>query len=132
MDMQRHVTIIAVLQIGFGAIFLIVGIFAFIFLTGIGFISQDTEAVGVLGFIGTIGFLLMLILGAPTIIAGIGLLKHQSWARILTMILACFYLLAVPIGTALGIYSLWVMTERETTKLFSVHPQTQPPPVQAA
>lgn len=130
--MQRHVTIIAALEIAFSIIFLLVGIVAFVFFAGIGVLSHDTEAMGILGLIGTIGFFIMMVLGVPTLIAGIGLLKRQSWARILTIVLSCLYLPAIPIGTALGVYGLWVMTERETVQLFTQGTPQPAPPVQPA
>lgn len=43
------------------------------------------------------------------IIAGWGLLEHQPWARMLAIVLAVFRLLEPPLGTALGIYTLWVL-----------------------
>ena len=43
------------------------------------------------------------------IIAGIGLLKGQNWARWLMLILGFFGLLQIPFGTILGIYTIWVM-----------------------
>jgi len=47
------------------------------------------------------------VLGA---IAGWGLLDRQAWARMLTIVLACFALLLfMPFGTLLGIYTLWVL-----------------------
>jgi hypothetical protein len=46
------------------------------------------------------------------------LLKFKSWARVLASILAILNLLAFPIGTALGIYTLWVMLTKETEPLF--------------
>ncbi len=48
-----------------------------------------------------------------------GLLKRQSWARILVLVLGILNLLNVPFGTALGIYSIWTLTNKETEKLFS-------------
>jgi hypothetical protein len=41
--------------------------------------------------------------------AGWGLLQRQPWARILTIVLAFLALFNIPLGTALGIYSLWVL-----------------------
>lgn len=41
--------------------------------------------------------------------AGAGLLERQSWARVLAMVLAFFALFSPPLGTALGIYTLWVL-----------------------
>jgi urea transporter len=42
-------------------------------------------------------------------IAGIGLLAHSPWARMLTIVLGCISLIHFPLGTALGIYTLWVL-----------------------
>ena len=44
--------------------------------------------------------------------AGWGLLERQSWARPLTLVLAFVSLINIPLGTALGIYSLWVLLSR--------------------
>ncbi|MEP2668485.1 MAG: hypothetical protein ABJH04_05815 [Cyclobacteriaceae bacterium] len=47
----------------------------------------------------------------PAIIAGIGLLYKQSWALVLALILGCFKLFSFPIGTALGVYTIWIYVE---------------------
>jgi hypothetical protein len=47
--------------------------------------------------------------GIAGIIAGIGLLDRRSWARILTIVLGFLSLIDVPFGTAIGIYTLWVL-----------------------
>jgi len=52
------------------------------------------------------------------IVAGYGLLKCRSWARILAIILAILNLILFPIGTALGIYTLVIMFNEETKALF--------------
>jgi len=51
-------------------------------------------------------------------LAGYGLLKYKSWARILAIILAILNLILFPIGTALGIYTLVIMFNEETKTLF--------------
>ena len=43
------------------------------------------------------------------LIAGGGLLAHNPWARLLTLVLGCISLIHFPLGTALGIYTLWVL-----------------------
>lgn len=48
----------------------------------------------------------------PAIIAGIGLLYKQSWALVMALILGCFKLFSFPIGTALGVYTIWVYVEQ--------------------
>ena len=43
------------------------------------------------------------------VIAGVGLLERQTWARTLVLVLAVFALINVPFGTVLGVYTLWVL-----------------------
>jgi hypothetical protein len=56
-------------------------------------------------FLGT----LVLIKAIASLAAGIGLLQRQPWARSLVMVLAFISLLNPPFGTALGIYTIWVL-----------------------
>jgi hypothetical protein len=51
----------------------------------------------------------LLVKGSLCIITGIGLLTRQPWARILALIIGCISLLNIPFGTALGIYTIWVL-----------------------
>ena len=61
---------------------------------------------------------ILVLLSAPGIIGGMGLLKRQSWARILVLVLGVINLINIPFGTALGIYTIWALTHRETEELF--------------
>ena len=58
-----------------------------------------------------IGFFGWLILAkaAAGFIAGWGLLQREEWARVVALVMGFIALLNVPIGTALGIYTLWVL-----------------------
>jgi hypothetical protein len=71
-----------------------------------------TEHYGVPPFVmplmGIIGGLLALSALAG-VVAGWGLLERQSWARTLVLVMGCLALIDPPFGTALGIYTLWVM-----------------------
>ena len=62
--------------------------------------------------------LLLIFGGVTTLLAGIGLLKLEPWGRILAIIISAIDLLNVPIGTALGIYGLWVLLDSQTEALF--------------
>jgi hypothetical protein len=57
------------------------------------------SGIAVLVFIKAIGCLL----------AGWGLLQRDPWARLLTLVLAFVSLFYAPFGTALGVYTLWVL-----------------------
>jgi len=47
-------------------------------------------------------------------VTGWGLLQHEPWARMLTIVIAFLALFNVPFGTALGIYTLWVLLPAES------------------
>ena len=53
--------------------------------------------------------LLLLATGVLGIIAGWGLLERRPWARMLAIVIGCLFLIDMPFGTALGIYTLWVL-----------------------
>jgi hypothetical protein len=52
---------------------------------------------------------LVLIKAAAGFISGWGLLQREPWARAATLIVGFISLFNVPLGTALGIYTLWVL-----------------------
>jgi hypothetical protein len=116
--MAKHVTTVAAIQIGWNILGLVFGVFLFLLLGWASTHVDDPEAYFILPLIAiTLGGLIIVtsILG---IIGGIGLLGHRRWARILILILSAMDLLNIPFGTAIGIYSFWVLLQTETTRLF--------------
>jgi hypothetical protein len=75
--------------------------------------EEDAELVlqAVRSLVTGIVWVITIFVSIPSIIAGIGLLNKQRWALTLALILGCLKLLSFPIGTAIGIYSIWVYTE---------------------
>jgi hypothetical protein len=59
-------------------------------------------------FLGAIG-LVISGFAIAGLIAGWGLMARCSWARMLAIVLGCISLIHFPLGTALGIYTLWVL-----------------------
>ena len=118
MTMKQHVTIVAALRIGLSLLWLLLAAFVFVAVVGGGLLSGDSEAIRITSIVGTVIAVVFGCLAVPGVIAGIGLLKYQNWARILNMILSIFDLLAVPIGTLVGAYSIWVLAQKETEVLF--------------
>ena len=47
-------------------------------------------------------------------LVGFSLMTRQSWGRVLAIVVAILSLLKFPIGTALGIYTLWVLVPAES------------------
>lgn len=132
--MQQHVRILAWLNIIYGSFGILIGLIVFVVLGSVsGLLSQtdpsiDAQTVGpILIWVGTAVIILLMLLSAPGIIAGIGLLNFKPWARVLTIVISALHLISIPFGTALGIYGLWVMLSPPTEQLFRELPP--PPPV---
>lgn len=118
MDMKGHLTIVAALSIGFGALGVVIALILFVAVVGGGMLSGDAMAISITAIVGTVIAGFIALISIPDIIAGIGLLKRKSWARIMALILACVDLILIPIGTIIGAYCIWVLVHDETVKLF--------------
>ena len=117
--MEKHVTVVAAIHIGFGALGILIALAVLVAVVGAGIISGDPEAKAITSFVGpTISFFIVLI-SVPYIIGGIGLLRRRSWARILVLIVSILDLIDIPIGTIAGVYSIWVLVKDETLQLFT-------------
>jgi hypothetical protein len=92
----------------------------FMILFGVSFIPDMGEvAPGILRVVGFAISSFLALLGLPKIIGGIGLLKGHEWGRILILVVSFLSLLNIPFGTALGIYSMIILFNPQTVKLFN-------------
>ena len=117
--MEGHITAVGALCIGLSIIAILVGGFIFVLLAGIGFAVHDGDASAVLSTIGFVIGAFLIIISVPGIIGGIGLLHRREWARILVLIISALQLINIPIGTLIGGYSIWVLVQPETVRLFN-------------
>jgi hypothetical protein len=118
-DLQPHVTILGWLYIVGHAVFLIIGLLVFVLLTGIGLATGEPEARTVLGIVGTAVGLLLTALAVPGLVAGYGLLARKSWARVLALVVGMLGLVNVPVGTAIGVYAVWILTQDAAAAYFA-------------
>jgi hypothetical protein len=51
-------------------------------------------------------------------IAGWGLLQREPWARVVALVLAFISLFNVPFGTAIGVYTMWVLMPAESQQQY--------------
>jgi len=118
-NMKQQVSFVGALHIGFGLLGLFGALaiffgFQFIF----EFVEDEPEVQQVLSYVGNIIALILIFFSSLGIIGGIGLFSYRPWARILVMIVSAMNCLNVPVGTAKGIYSIWVLMQPETIELF--------------
>ena len=72
-----------------------------------------TTIIKVLTFIETY---LALIIGIPAVVAGYGLYYHKNWSRYVLLLVSILMLIKIPVGTIIGLYSIWVLTRPESVR----------------
>jgi len=112
--LEHHLHILGILWIVLGALFAIPAAAILLFGSGARLVLYRQEPLH--GVFPLLLFLLggtLLILAAGGICVGLGLMQHSPWARLLAIILGVLALFHPPFGTALGIYTLWVLLADE-------------------
>lgn len=117
--MESHVKALGTLYIILGGLGLLGSALFFIILVGAGLISGDGEALAVTTLVGTVSAILITMISLPGVICGMGLLQRKPWARVLVLVLGVINLAYFPLGTALGIYTLWVLIHRDVEPVFA-------------
>jgi hypothetical protein len=118
--MNKHIDVISVLWIVSGALGILFAFLIFWFFYGISFIPDvDWQASQILRVVGTWGSGIITFFSIPEIIAGIGLIKRKEWGRILALVVSFFNLVQFPLGTALGVYSIIILLNDESVKIFN-------------
>ena len=118
--MTTHVKLLGWLQILLGVVDLILAVTIFGVFAGVGALLGITggEGAPLFGFLGTLLGGLMALTGVPNVLAGAGLLARAGWARVLALVLGVLNVFKVPWGTALALYTFWVLLSDEGRRLF--------------
>lgn len=112
---SAHLTLLAILWLAMSAFRLFPGLILLaIFRPGNQFLPPEVPPF-VHGLVQMIG---LMFLGAAAlgVVTAWGLLQRQPWARMLAIVFACFSLFDIPFGTALGVYTLWVLLPAESER----------------
>jgi len=116
--MRDHIRILGWCFIVYSAIIVLVGMgIGSIVMFG-GALSGDHEAIIITSAVGSAIACFLIVISLPGMLAGIGLLKLRPWGRIVAIIVGVLHILSFPLGTALGVYTLWVLLNVETEALF--------------
>ena len=117
--MDKHITAVGALSIALGAVYVLVSLIVLVSVVGGGLLSGDEEAIWITSIIGFSIAVPLLSVGVHSIVGGFALLQRRPWARILVLILSFLSLINIPIGTAYGIYAIWVLMKDDTVRLFA-------------
>ncbi len=135
--MEKHITLVGILNIVYSSLAILGALILFALAIGFkylfGLIARFSDngmheipfevldiAPMILAFIGS----LILIVSIIGIISAIGVMKKKEWGRIIVLVISFFNLIHIPLGTILGVYSIWVLLNDETIRLFNPIPST--------
>ena len=113
-----RVGVVAGIQLAIGSLGLLLGALGFVALAGVGWVSQDPGVQTWMSGLGGVVAAVFGLLSVPTLIGGFGLFRRKRWARVLGMVLGAIELFQVPVGTVLGGYSLFVLSQKRTRDYF--------------
>ena len=115
--MRTHLNILAVLYL----LTSIGEVIAGMALIGIasfgGMLTGDIFLFSLIAGLGSVFGFFLIMIGLPGIFLAYGLWRMKSWARPLGFVLGILNLFNPPLGLALGIYTLWVITRDEAKDL---------------
>jgi hypothetical protein len=116
---QQHLQTLGIMWCVFGVYRAAAGLFGAMFLFGMsrpGFLGNFGNPgfpfgdhmpwmAGLAGFVAIIS----LVFAALSFLVGFSLMNRKPWGRTLAIVISIFELIKIPFGTALGIYTLWVL-----------------------
>lgn len=112
--LERHLQTLGFLWMVIGGLFLIPAVFLMVFGGGVHLVIRDQEHMaGLIPLLLYIAGSTMVVLAAGGVCVGLGLTQRRPWARTTALILAALALFHPPFGTALGVYTLWVLLADE-------------------
>ncbi|MFY9673828.1 MAG: AtpZ/AtpI family protein [Terriglobales bacterium] len=112
---REHVKLVGILWTAYSALHLLgglllvlVGKFVIVHLANIPNGPPPEVMEWLPALVSTVGWLILVNAGLGVAV-GWGLLQREEWARTFALVLGFLAMLNVPIGTALGIYTVWVL-----------------------
>jgi hypothetical protein len=119
--METHVKVIGILDIVFGCLAAL-GALVLLLIFGIGSAVTGANKTpawlpGFLAGLGIVFSVFAALFAVLFILAGTKLVGHRRSGKVWGIVAACVQLLSFPLGTALGIYALVILTKRETEQL---------------
>lgn len=112
---QRHIQTLSILWLvysifGILAWFVAIPFLSFIFgHTGHGYHHGDFPFPMSMSWILPLATIVIYLRSGLGILVGIGLVRRERWGRTLALVVSILMLIKFPFGTALGIYTLWVL-----------------------
>jgi hypothetical protein len=129
--MEKHIQLVGILNIAYRSVLILVSVILLVIAAGfrrffdmivrLGSVDMHDvpyELLDIVPLILVVVALVMFVVSVVGIVAAAGVLGRKRWGRVLMLVVSFFNLLRVPLGTILGGYSIWVLLNDETIRLF--------------
>lgn len=119
--MRSHVNLLGVLQLAWGAMGLLLAVSLLLLAAGAAAIARTSADPFTAVFTAGLFVLFALALGAAgcaSVWTGRAIRAHRAPGRTFGLVLALLNLFVLPFGTALGIYTFWVLLHDESRAMF--------------
>ena len=134
--MEKHISLVGILNIVYSSLSILGAFVLFALSIGFkfffeiiarcdphGFEDVPTEILNIVPIILSIVGIVLFVFSLIGMIGAIGVLKKKEWGRIIVLVMSFFHLIRIPLGTILGVYSIWTLLNDETIKQFNPRPQ---------
>ena len=120
--MRSHVNLLGILELAWGAMGLLLGVSLLLLAGGAAAIARTTPGDPLTAAFTALLFVIfataLALFGWANFWAGRAIRRHRAAGRTGSLVLAVLNLFVLPFGTALGIYSFWVLLHNDARALF--------------
>ena len=117
--MDKHVTLAGAFNLAMGIMGILGVIIGSAMMATLVNHIEEPEAAAIAVLAVSLGFGYLAISSIAQIICAIGLLQRRSWSRVPMIIVSAVKLLDIPLGTVLGIYTIWAMIQDDTKTILN-------------
>jgi hypothetical protein len=108
---KTHQKILGAIFIAYGVINLLGGIALLATLNVVNLFVDEPEVIQVVAVFSRLLGGILVATSIPAIVTGIGSLQEKKWSKNLGLVVGIIYLLFIPIGTVIGIYTIWLNSQ---------------------
>ncbi|MBR9999364.1 MAG: hypothetical protein KFF73_10355 [Cyclobacteriaceae bacterium] len=108
---KTHLKILGAIFIAFGVINLMAGITFLAAVNIVNIFIDEAEVIQAVSIFSRLIGGILVVSSVPGIIAGIGYIQERNWSKNLGLVMGIIYLLFIPVGTIIGIYTIWLSSQ---------------------
>lgn len=108
---RTHQKILGAIIIAYSAMNLIGGVSAIAAINIINMFIDEPEIIHMVTFFTRLIGIVLVVISVPAFIAGVGLVREKDWSKNLAFVVGIIFLIFFPVGTIIGIYSIWLNSQ---------------------